>query len=136
MGRVQRDQRQLSFHHTFDHFFGRLRGNLVVLDMSPPDNHIGFVERFRIKPLFRRLDRDGIDGNSWQLFEMGGNGATEEVFAVRLLLGRLLFVPNEDMDFARFFRGIRAEGPGHRQKKGQGKHRKRVSVLHGVSRGG
>jgi hypothetical protein len=119
MRRMQRDETKFPAAHASHQSLDILVRHERVLYMTPPDDHVGLVQRRFIETLRRRSQRDTSSPTSPGFRrEMRRDGFAEELLSVGALLLRLLLVPNEHTDGTRS--GCRQIICGHQQRKHDG----------------
>ena len=96
---VQADQPH-SFEHALLQAVDYLVLDLIVSQMSPPDQHVGNVEQFVGEAMLRLVERGGAGLHVRQRFQKPRDGLVDTVRIVRLDLGigKLVskLVPNRD----------------------------------------
>lgn len=92
---MQPDERQLSAFDSGNDVLRHLRRDVVVPDMPPPNQHVGVVEQTCRQSLLRLIDVRRDHPQPRLLAEVIGDRVAEKIL-VRLLLSRLLLVPNDD----------------------------------------
>ena len=95
VSRVQRDQRQLAALNPLDDRHGFVRRDVPVPNVAPPDEDVAVAERFRVEAFVFRRKRDRGDIETGLLLQVSGNVVAEE-FRIRLLLRRLLLIPDHN----------------------------------------
>jgi hypothetical protein len=98
MRRVQPDEAEIALLHAFHHRLGPRIILLLRAAMTPKDEHVRRIERGIAQALIRLVELRRLHGKARQLRQMRRERLTEELFAIALLLLRLLLIPHEHAD--------------------------------------
>jgi len=110
--------RKPAFQHTF---YNSLHTRIVLLlhpPVAPENQHVGCIKYFFTKPLLLRVETRVLHQKPVFLLEVSRDGLAQKLVAVRLLLLRLLLVPNQYADGISGLREIRRHQQKGRCKEG------------------
>ena len=93
---VQGDQAELALLDPGNNTLGKRVCDGRVSDVSPPNDDIRRVEGGFVETLLGRVEVRGLHGDSRLRAEIRGDGLTQKLIAVSLLLLGLLFVPDKN----------------------------------------
>lgn len=114
MRRMESDQREFTGFYTIDNPVGHPLRKIVRTDMTPPDQHISLVQQLFCDSLVRFIQIRRTNAQIAVLAQVRGDLVSKKI-SVNFLLGRLLFIPNDDSN--------RSSSPGEKRKQTKQKHK-------------